>query len=65
MLPLRPSPMSSLLARLTSSSASYAYLAQDDLVYVPSDVLKGRAKARGIPPNKLLQFGLPVRDAFW
>ncbi|CAN0080950.1 unnamed protein product [Scytosiphon promiscuus] len=36
-----------------------------DLTYVPSDVLRKRAQARGIPKHKLMQFGLPVRDAFW
>ncbi|CAM9374158.1 unnamed protein product [Ectocarpus sp. 12 AP-2014] len=36
-----------------------------DLTYVPSDVLRERARARGIPHHKLMQFGLPVRDAFW
>eukprot|EP00752_Nemacystus_decipiens_P009602 g8579.t1 len=36
-----------------------------DLTYVPSDVLRERAHARGIPKHKLVQFGLPVRDAFW
>lgn len=39
--------------------------AQGDLTYVPSDVLRERAQARGIPDHKLMQFGLPVRDAFW
>ncbi|CAN0349182.1 unnamed protein product [Pylaiella littoralis] len=36
-----------------------------DLTYVPSDVLRERAHARGVPRHKLVQFGLPVRDAFW
>lgn len=38
---------------------------QGDLVYVPSDVLRQRAQERGISKDKLLQFGLPVRNAFW
>lgn len=41
------------------------YVTQGDLTYVPSDVLRERAQARGIPQHKLMQFGLPVRDAFW
>ncbi|CAM9928004.1 unnamed protein product, partial [Choristocarpus tenellus] len=36
-----------------------------DLVFVPSDVLSKKAVDRGFEPEKVRQFGLPVRPPFW
>jgi len=36
-----------------------------DRCFVPSDVLHEKAKSRGLKPNQITQYGLPIRKGFW
>ncbi|CAN0201899.1 unnamed protein product, partial [Discosporangium mesarthrocarpum] len=60
----RQVPFATVVTDLGSAHPTW-FDPRGDLVFVPSDVLKKKALERGVGQEKLRQFGLPVRPAFW
>lgn len=57
-------PFATVCTDLGSAHPSW-FRKELDAVFVPTDAVRRVALKRGVPPSRVLQHGLPVREEFW